>query len=101
MDACNKPEFFTLFELLQHRFLSDAENDAFTFLDDGEQVSGKLTFAQLGQQAATLAAHLQAHATAGDRVLLVYGPSLDYIVGFFACILAGMTAVPAVPPGTR
>ena len=98
MNVCNKAEFFNLFELLQHRIQNDGRNDAFTFLDDGEQVSGKLTFAQLGQQAQTIAAHLQAHATTGDRVLLVYGPSLDYIVGFFACVLAGMTAVPAVPP---
>jgi len=34
----------------------------------------------------------------GDRVLLVYPPSLDFIVAFFGCLKAGMIAVPVFPP---
>jgi acyl-CoA synthetase (AMP-forming)/AMP-acid ligase II len=37
----------------------------------------------------------------GDRVLLVYLPSLHFIVAFFACLKAGMIAVPVFPPDPR
>ncbi len=34
----------------------------------------------------------------GDRVLLLYPPGLDFVIGFFACHAAGAIAVPAYPP---
>ncbi len=34
----------------------------------------------------------------GDRVLLVYPPSLDFIISFIACLKAGLIAVPVFPP---
>ena len=36
-----------------------------------------------------------------DRVLLVYPPSLDFLVAFIACLKANLVAVPVFPPGTR
>ena len=35
----------------------------------------------------------------GDRVLLVYPPSLDFLVAFIACLKACIIAVPVFPPG--
>ena len=35
----------------------------------------------------------------GDRVLLVYLPSLDFIVAFLACLMAEIVPVPVFPPG--
>ena len=35
---------------------------------------------------------------AGDPVLLVYPPGLDFIVAFVACLRAGVIAVPVYPP---
>jgi len=32
-------------------------------------------------------------------VLLVYEPSLDFIVSYLACLRAGVVAVPTYPPG--
>ena len=37
----------------------------------------------------------------GDRVLLVYPPSLDFIIAFLACIRASIVAVPVFPPDPR
>lgn len=37
----------------------------------------------------------------GERVLLVYPPSLDFIVTFLACLRAGVVAVPVYPPDPR
>ncbi|HYD81465.1 MAG TPA: amino acid adenylation domain-containing protein, partial [Paucimonas sp.] len=94
--------FSTLFELARHRASeasADARRTAFTFLEDGEQVSGALTFGDLDRRARSIAAHLQQQGAApGDRVLLVYPPSLEYIAAFYGCMYAGVIAVPALPP---
>ena len=37
----------------------------------------------------------------GDRALLVYPPSLDFIICFIACLKAGIVAVPVFPPDPR
>ncbi|MSW65126.1 MAG: AMP-binding protein [Actinobacteria bacterium] len=37
----------------------------------------------------------------GDRALLVYPPSLDFIITFIACLRAGIVAVPVFPPDPR
>ncbi len=37
----------------------------------------------------------------GDRALLVYPPSLDFILAFIACLRAGVVAVPVFPPDPR
>ena len=34
----------------------------------------------------------------GERALLLYPPGLDFVVGFFGCLYAGVVAVPAYPP---
>ena len=35
----------------------------------------------------------------GSMVLLVFEPSLDFIIAYLACLRAGMVAVPTYPPG--
>lgn len=37
----------------------------------------------------------------GQRALILYPPGLDYITTFYACIYAGVIAVPAYPPDSR
>jgi acyl-CoA synthetase (AMP-forming)/AMP-acid ligase II len=89
MDEPTIVQFSTLLELLQYRAgdrSSTREHTAFTYMDDGEQVSGSLTFRELNRQARSIAAHLQRVTTPGDRALLVYPPSPDYIVAFFGCM---------------
>ena len=98
MDTNSAMEFSNVFDLMARRAAHDGGASAFTYLDDGEHVSAALTFGALAARATDLAAHLQAVAQPGERVLLVYGPCIDYIIGFFACMAAGMVAVPAVPP---
>ncbi|MEQ1564103.1 MAG: non-ribosomal peptide synthase/polyketide synthase, partial [Myxococcota bacterium] len=91
--------YTTLLETLRDHASDDlAHQPLFTYLRDGEAPAGQLTFAGLDQRARALAAHLQACTTVGDRVLVVFPPSLDTIVAFFACVYAGVVAVPALPP---
>ena len=100
----NKPttqHFNTFLEVVRHRAAhssDSAERLAFTYLADSESVSDSLTFAQLDQKARSLAAHLQRHTQPGDRVLLVYPPCMEYTIAFYACVYAGVIAVPALSP---
>lgn len=101
MNFSIKTSFSTLLELLQYRarVTPETENEtAFTFLEDGDQVSESITFADLDWRSRSIASHLQQHARPGDRVLLVYPPGIDYIAAFFGCVYAGVIAVPALPP---
>src|SRR6185436_14851726 len=71
---------------------------AFTFLADGEVESERLTYRALDRRARAIAASLARHAGAGERVLLLFPPGLDFVAAFFGCLYAGAVAVPADPP---
>lgn len=76
------------------------DNPAFYFTD-GENFEDdiSLTFGELDAAARSIAGCLQKYGTtAGQRVLLIYPPVLDFVTGFFGCLYAGATAVPAFPP---
>jgi amino acid adenylation domain-containing protein/non-ribosomal peptide synthase protein (TIGR01720 family) len=88
-------------ELTCSRADEKPDRTAYVFLQDGENESGRLTFAQLDRRARAVAAKLQSMGMTGERALLLYPPGLDYIVGFFGCLYAGVVAVPASPPARR
>ncbi|HZX26266.1 MAG TPA: condensation domain-containing protein, partial [Telluria sp.] len=101
MNFLERTPNLTLIDVLQYRASPEsgtADRIAYTYMADGDNVSGTITFAELDRAARRLAAHLQQWTEPGDRILLVYPPSLDYIVAFYACVYAGVTAVPALPP---
>lgn len=74
---------------------------AFGFTD-GELDSGvedlQLTYSQLDRRARAIAARLTELGMHGERVLLLFPPGLEFVVGFFGCMYAGAVAVPAYPP---
>ncbi len=89
----------SLVSLLCERQLHTPEAIAFTYLPDGEGEGQQLSYLELHQAACAIAAELQDRAAQTERVLLIFGPGLDFIVSFFACLYAGKTAVPMyVPP---
>jgi amino acid adenylation domain-containing protein/non-ribosomal peptide synthase protein (TIGR01720 family) len=87
----------TLMDLLRSRAQSHPDIRAYTLLDGHGSESAGLSYGQLDLQARAIAGMLQRSRFAGKRVMLVYGPGLDFIRGFFGCIYAGATAIP-VPP---
>jgi acyl-CoA synthetase (AMP-forming)/AMP-acid ligase II len=91
-------EFPTLIHLLQERAASRGNQIAYTFLLDGEAQSISLTYKELEQKSRHLGALLQNLGLTGERALLMYPSGLDFIIGFFACLYAGVVAVPAYPP---
>jgi amino acid adenylation domain-containing protein len=88
----------TLVDLLRNRAAQQTNRLAYTFLVDGENEGGSLTYAQLDQQARAIASMLQATGAEGERVLLLHNAGLQYIVAFLGCLYAGAIPVPAYPP---
>ena len=88
----------TLVSLLRQRAMMQPNRLAYTFLADGANEESRLTYSDLDRRARSIAALLQSLDAAGERVLLLYPPGLDYIAAFFGCLYAGAVAVPVYPP---
>lgn len=85
-------------DLLERRASVHPDALAFTYLKDGAIDTGGLSFGELMARVKAVAASLQARGMAGQAALLLYPPGLEFVVGFYACLFAGVVAVPAVPP---
>lgn len=85
--------------VLRHWVQVRPDAPAFTFTD-GEGSDQTLSYAELWEEVRGLAGYLQGRCgiRAGDRVLLLYPPGLDFVIGLFATHAAGAIAVPAYPP---
>jgi acyl-CoA synthetase (AMP-forming)/AMP-acid ligase II len=88
----------TLVELLHRRALDQPGHVVYSFLLDGESEGSRLTHGELEREARVIATRLRRMGMAGERVLLLYPPGLEYIAAFFGCLYAGAVAVPAYPP---
>ncbi len=89
----------TVVSRLLARARKTPERLAYTWLADGETEAETLTWGALRVRAEIVAHGLRAaDLVAGDRALLLFPPGLDFLVGFFGCLLAGVVAVPAYPP---
>jgi amino acid adenylation domain-containing protein len=88
----------TLAGLLRERAADRPDHGLYTFLADGEEEAGGLTYRELDRRARALAAWLQDAGCRGERALLLFPPGLDFITAFFGCLYAGAAAVPAYPP---
>lgn len=87
----------TLVELLRDRAVQQPEHRVYTFLTDGAE-SVHLTCQELDRQARAIGVRLQQLEAAGERVLLLYPPGLEFIAGFFGCLYSGAIAIPAPQP---
>lgn len=74
---------------------------AYRFISNDIEKSQTLTFLELQTKAQALAAYLQEHMDAGDRVVLIYNPGLDFIIAFIACLYAHILAVPSFTLSAR
>jgi acyl-CoA synthetase (AMP-forming)/AMP-acid ligase II len=88
----------TLVDLLRFRAIHQAGKRAFTFLKDRGAESEAWTYADLDRRARAIATQVQQMAGAGDPVLLLYPPGLEFIAAFFGCLYAGVIAIPVYPP---
>ncbi|MGW7290871.1 fatty acyl-AMP ligase [Streptomyces xiamenensis] len=92
-----EPGWLTLVDMCRTRAAEEPERVYFSFLENGVEESASLTPAQVDLRARAIAVELLRLAEPGDRVLLNYGPGLDFVPAFFGALYAGMIAVP-IPP---
>lgn len=87
---------FVLHQLERHARVAP-ERIAFTFVrEDGREES--LCNGELAARVDALAGLLAREAAPGERALLLYPPGLAFVTAFFACLRAGLVAVPAPLP---
>jgi amino acid adenylation domain-containing protein len=65
---------------------------------DGSALDTPISYRTLDARVRGLAAHLQQTFASGGRALIMLDNSDDYVVSFFACLYAGLVAVPVFPP---
>ena len=92
------PEPSTLVELLHQRTKQHPEQIAFSFWAEEAAAETRWTYCDLDEHARGIGARLQARKAAGERVLLLFPPGLDYVVAFLDCLYASAIAVPAHSP---
>lgn len=88
----------TVVALLRWRARHESERLAYVHLKDGLTPEQELSYASLDHRIRALAGWLQQHTRAGDRALLLYSRGLDVVIAFWACLYAGVIAIPAPPP---
>ncbi len=95
--AEGEQQYATVVDRLLGQAGAAPERIAFTFVrDDGSDDS--LTTGELVSRVEALAGMLAGEARPGERALLLYPPGLAFVVAFFACLRAGLVAVPAPLP---
>ncbi|MCP4990130.1 MAG: AMP-binding protein [Colwellia sp.] len=67
-----------------------------TVLKATEEV--KLSYAELHKKIISLASELQKKHAQGERIVILLNNDEQYVISFFACLFAGLIAVPAHPP---
>ena len=87
----------TIVDLLRDRAGARATTLAYHFIADGDDAT-TISYGDLDRVARRIAVALADRAAAGQPVLLLYPPGLDYVAGFLGCLYAGAVAVPAYPP---
>jgi amino acid adenylation domain-containing protein len=100
-DLSTTGAFATLIDVLALRAQAQGPQVLYTFLVEGEREGQRLTYGDLDRRARAGALRLLERAAPGDRALLVFPPGLAFIEAFFACLYAGIIAVPAYPPTSR
>ena len=85
-------------QILQVRAAVEPQRRAYVFLGERGDEQQVLSYGELHQRALAAAAELAVRCSPGDRALLLFPPGLDFVVAFFACLYAGLVAVPVNPP---
>lgn len=87
-----------LLKILEDRINLTPNKVAFTFLDTDLNEANQLTYKELSDKAKSLAVCLTEKNLEGERAILLFPPGIEFIPVFFACLYAGVIAVPAYPP---
>ena len=88
-----------LAEIALNRSIHTSQDNAFSFVEDGSDVT-HLSNSQLFAFATSVAQSLNEKTVPGDRVVLLAPEGMEFVVGFYGCILSSRVVVPTYPPAT-
>lgn len=91
-------KYGSFYDVLKQASLDAPHKTAFLFTKSGNGVDESVTYSTLELRARAVSNRLIAGGHLQDRVILLCHPGIDFIVGYFACLRAGMIAVPCFPP---
>jgi acyl-CoA synthetase (AMP-forming)/AMP-acid ligase II len=91
--------FINPVDVLQKRARETPDQLSHLLLGIQESENQSFTYSQLDGKVREMAAYLQSVAEPGQRALLVYPTSLEFIVAMYACLYAGIIPIPTNPPG--
>ena len=92
--------FDNLVELFLYRAKKNSGEMAYTYLKEGIVAESRLSYGELDHKAKIAAVVIRRYVPVNGRVLLLYPPGIDFMIGFAACLYAGVIAIPAPPPDT-
>lgn len=87
----------TLIDRLVGHAATTPHKIAYTFLQD-DGCRAEISYSQLQHRVLGGASALRDRFPPGERLLLLFSPGIEFVVGFLACLAAGVIAVPAYPP---
>jgi acyl transferase domain-containing protein/acyl-CoA synthetase (AMP-forming)/AMP-acid ligase II len=91
------PGITTLTDLLRYRSRNQSSG-GYTYLRDGTSPIAPLDFVELARKSRSIAARVRAFAPPGARALLLFPSGVSFLPAFFACLRAGVIAVPLPLP---
>lgn len=90
--------FKNLIEVLEYWANKQPDKSLYIFLEDGINKQDEITYKEFESKAKSVAAHLQENNNPGDRIILLFPNSIEFIISLYGCILAGMIGIPSYPP---
>jgi acyl-CoA synthetase (AMP-forming)/AMP-acid ligase II len=88
----------SLVDLLAQRAAEEPNDRAYVVLSDRGAEEAAITYGELHRAAGALAAKLVKLTQPGDRAILMFPTSLEFMIGFFGCLIARVIAVPMMVP---
>jgi acyl-CoA synthetase (AMP-forming)/AMP-acid ligase II len=88
----------TILDILLDHAETQSEQDVYVFLNDNQNDEQRISYGNFTKTIKSMALDLMEHTQRGDRVVLSYPPGLEFLKAFYACLYAGLVAVPIFPP---
>ncbi len=88
----------SLVEILINRAALQPDQTAYHFISDNPDSECSISYGELLREAASLAVSMQIMRLPGKPVLLACKSNFFFVIGLYACLMAGALAVPTAPP---
>jgi len=96
-----KPQDSLIVNRLIELARSKPDRICYTFLTGIHGDEEQISYGELDLAARSLASHFRLYSHEHDLAVLLYQPGLDFIKAFFACLYAGIVAIPVNSPQRR